>query len=96
MYIKRIENIYEKALFTILGISYIQPFSDGNKRTSRLIANAILLAHNYAPISYRSVNEQKYKEACLVFYEQNSVVPFRELFVEQYVYSATHYNLGRS
>lgn len=95
MYIERTENIYEKALLTILGISYIQPFSDGNKRTSRLIANAILLAHNYAPISYRSVNEQKYKEACLVFYEQNSVVDFKKLFIEQYVFAANNYNVAQ-
>jgi len=38
-------------------ISYIQPFEDGNKRTARLLGNAILLANNYCPLSYRSIDE---------------------------------------
>jgi Fic family protein len=85
-------NVYERALWSVLGLSYIQPFVDGNKRTSRLLSNAILLAENYAPISYRSVNERAYKEACLVFYEQNSIEPFKKLFIDQYVFAANNYN----
>jgi len=42
---------YSKALTTLVGISYIQPFEDGNKRTARLLCNAILLASNCAPLS---------------------------------------------
>ncbi|HTE21760.1 MAG TPA: Fic family protein [Candidatus Limnocylindria bacterium] len=87
-------NVYEKALMGILGLSYIQPFVDGNKRTSRLFANAILLSGNYSPISYRSVDDRAYKETCLVFYEQNSVEPFKKLFIEQYVFAANNYNIA--
>jgi Fic family protein len=89
-------NIYEKALMSVLGLSYIQPFVDGNKRTSRLLANAVLLADNYSPISYRSVNDRIYKEACLVFYEQNSIEPFKKLFIEQYIFAATNYNIAQN
>ena len=88
------QNTYEKALWAILGLSYIQPFVDGNKRTSRLLANAILLAENYSPISYRSVDDRAYKEACLVFYEQNSTEPFKKLFIDQYVFAANNYNIA--
>jgi Fic family protein len=88
------KNIYEKALVCVLGLSYIQPFVDGNKRTSRLLANAILLAHNCAPISYRSVDSRAYKEATLVFYEQNSIDPFKKLFIEQYLFAANNYNIA--
>ncbi len=87
-------NIYEKALLGVLGLSYIQPFVDGNKRTSRLFANAILLTDNYSPISYRSVDDRAYKEACLVFYEQNSIEPFKRLFIDQYVFAANNYNIA--
>lgn len=87
-------NTYEKALISVLGLSYIQPFVDGNKRTSRLLANAILLAHGCAPISYRSVDSRAYKEATLVFYEQNSLEPFKKLFMEQYVFAANNYNIA--
>lgn len=82
---------YAKALIAILGLSYIQPFEDGNKRTSRLLANAILLAHNCAPLSYRSVDENDYREAILVFYELNSIMPFKKIFVSQYEFAARNY-----
>lgn len=41
------------------------------------MANAILLAYGLAPLSYRSVEENEYREAMLVFYEVNSLVPFK-------------------
>ena len=85
------EDGYAKALITILGISYIQPFEDGNKRTARLVANAILLAHGLAPLSYRSIEEKTYKEATLVFYELNSFVSLKKLFVDQYNFAARNY-----
>lgn len=84
---------YSKAFLALLGISYIQPFEDGNKRTSRLMANALLLAHLCAPLSYRSVNEDTYREATLVFYELNSVVPFKRIFIEQYEFAAGNYTV---
>lgn len=49
------KNIFEKTILTLLLISYIQPFDDGNKRTARLTGNAILMNANMCPLSYRSV-----------------------------------------
>lgn len=94
-YIANANNVYEKALISVLGLSYIQPFIDGNKRTSRLLGNAILLSDNYSPLSYRSVDDRIYKEACVVFYEQNNVEPFKQLFVEQYIFAANNYNIAK-
>ena len=79
----------------VLGLSYIQPFVDGKKRTSRLLANAFLISDNLAPLSYRNVNDRDYKEVTIVFYEQNSVMPFKQLFMEQYIFSTDNYNLGQ-
>lgn len=93
-WIQSTDNFYEKSLLCVLGISYIQPFVDGNKRTSRLIGNAILLSGGLAPLSYRSVDDKDYKEAMLVFYEQNSIVPFKKLFIEQYKFATTNYNIS--
>lgn len=78
---ERLTTPYAKALAALLGIGYIQPFEDGNKRTSRLMANALLLAHGAAPLSYRSVDENDYREAMLIFYELNSIVPFKKIFI---------------
>jgi len=89
--VNNIKSPYGKALLCILGISYIQPFEDGNKRTSRLIADAILLAYHCAPLSYRSVDEKEYKEAIIVFYELNSIMPFKKIFIEQYEFAAKNY-----
>ena len=82
---------YAKAVLALLGISYIQPFEDGNKRTSRLMANALLMAHSCAPLSYRSVEESEYREAMLVFYEINSLLPFKKIFINQYDFAARNY-----
>lgn len=87
----RMKTPYAKALLALVGISYIQPFEDGNKRTSRLMASALLFAHKCAPLSYRSVNEDRYREAMLVFYELNSLMPFKKIFIEQYDFAARNY-----
>ena len=89
--VAKAETPYAKALTALLGISYIQPFEDGNKRTARLMANALLLAHHCAPLSYRSVDEKEYREAVLVFYELLSIIQFKRIFVEQYTFAAKNY-----
>ncbi len=83
---------FDKALTALVGISYVQPFVDGNKRTARLIANALLLANNLAPLSYRNVDEVLYRASLLAFYEQLSVLPMKKIFIEQYVFASEHYS----
>ena len=82
-----------KAFVSVLLISYIQPFEDGNKRTARLLGNAILFANNYCPLSYRSVNDNDYKKAMILFYEQNNAKFFKELFIDQFIFSLNNYFL---
>ena len=82
---------YAKALLALLGINYIQPFEDGNKRTSRLMANALLLSHSMTPLSYRSIDEEEYRAALLAFYELNSIMPMKKIFIGQYEFAAANY-----
>lgn len=82
--INKTENPIEKALIAVLMIAYIQPFEDGNKRTSRILGNALLLANDYCPLSYRSVDEVEYKKGIILFYEQNNASYFKKLFLEQF------------
>ncbi len=89
--INDIDKPIEKAMACLMLLSYIQPFADGNKRTSRLVANAVLLAHGYPPLSYRSVDEQAYKGALILFYEQGTLANFRELYLKQLEESAESY-----
>ena len=81
----------EKALIASCMISYIQPFSDGNKRTARNLANALLLAHDYFPLSYRKVEVDEYKRAMILFYEQNNLYHLKRIFIEQLGFSVENY-----
>ena len=58
-----------KAAAILESILINHPFIDGNKRTARLMANALLLSHSCTPLSYRSVDENEYREAILVFFQ---------------------------
>jgi Fic family protein len=89
--VKRLRDPYSQALLLLAGLSYIQPFEDGNKRTARLTANALLLAANCAPLSYRSISEVEYREAVLAFYERNSILPLKKLFLQQYLFACENY-----
>jgi len=85
------ENIFEQALLTLILISYIQPFVDGNKRTARIVSNAILINNKYCPISFRTVDSVDYKKAMLLFYEQNNVMNFKGVFIEQFEFAVKTY-----
>ncbi|MEK7458499.1 MAG: Fic family protein [Patescibacteria group bacterium] len=81
----------EKGLIIASMMAYLQPFADGNKRTARMLANAVLLAHDYFPLSYRSVDENEYKLAQILFYETHNVYHVKRLFLEQYTFALSIY-----
>ena len=82
--VNRKKSVFEKALLTLVLLSYIQAFVDGNKRTARIVSNAILIAHGYCPISFRTVDSIEYKKAMLIFYEQNNIIAFKDIFKAQF------------
>jgi len=81
----------EKAFIALAMLAYIQAFEDGNKRTSRLVTNAILLAHDFCPLSFRSIEAVEYKKGVILLYEQNSAKYLKELFLEQFAFAAKNY-----
>jgi fido (protein-threonine AMPylation protein) len=85
------DNVFEKALLVLVLISYIQPFADGNKRTARIISNAILINQKYCPISFRTVDSVDYKKAMLLFYEQNNIRAFKKIFMDQFEFAVHTY-----
>lgn len=91
MLINNRKNIFEKGLLALVLLSYIQAFSDGNKRTARIISNAILINYDYCPLSFRTVNSIDYKKAMLVFYEQNNISAFKNIFIEQFEFAVKTY-----
>jgi Fic family protein len=81
----------QKAMVASVMIAYIQPFSDGNKRTARTLSNAILLAHDFFPLSYRNVDVNEYRKALILFYEQNNLYHFKKIFFEQLEFALNNY-----
>ena len=85
------ENVLEKSLLSLVLLSYIQAFADGNKRTARIVSNAILMAYRYCPISFRTVDSIEYKKAMLLFYEQNNISAFKKIFIDQFEFAVKTY-----
>lgn len=85
------DNVFEKALLALVLLSYIQAFTDGNKRTARIVSNGILIANGYCPISFRTVDSIDYKKAMLMFYEQNNIVAFKRIFIDQFLFAVKTY-----
>ena len=85
------DNVFEKAFLTLVLLSYIQTFVDGNKRTARITSNAVLIANGYCPISFRTVDSIDYKKAMLMFYEQNNIAAFKKIFIEQFLFAVKTY-----
>lgn len=86
-------NAIEKALLASAVLIYLQPFVDGNKRTARMIGNAILMANNITPISYRNTDDSTYKKAVLLLDEQHNFFAYRQLFLEALAFSAENYEV---
>ena len=59
---------------------------------ARLFANGVLINGGYAPLSYRDVDEEEYREAIIDFYEYNSIESFKKIFIKQYIFSCENYN----
>jgi Fic family protein len=89
--VNRQTDIFSAALLTLMMLSYIQPFADGNKRTARIVSNAILIHHKYCPLSFRTVDPLDYKKAMLIFYEQNIAGPIKRIFGEQFEFAVKTY-----
>lgn len=85
------KHVPEKSLIFLAMISYLQPFIDGNKRTARMMSNAVLLANGYYPLSYRSVDEVEFKKALILFYEQNNLYHLKRIFLEQQQFAIEKY-----
>ncbi len=84
-------TIFDKALLALVLLSYIQAFVDGNKRTARITSNAILIANGYCPLSFRTVESIDYKKAMLIFYEQNNLYAFKQIFMQQFEFAVQEY-----
>lgn len=90
-----IPDPFEQAFFAMVHIPYLQPFSDVNKRTSRLAANIPLIRANLCPLSFVDVPERAYVEGTLAVYELTRVELLRDVFAWAYARSCAQYKVVR-
>jgi fido (protein-threonine AMPylation protein) len=90
-----IPDPFEQAFFVMVHMPYLQPFSDVNKRTSRLAANIPLVVGNLCPLSFVDVPLDAYVEGTLGVYELTRVELLRDLFVWAYERSCRQYTVVR-
>ncbi len=86
-----ITDPFERSLFLLVHLPYLQPFVDVNKRTSRLSANIPLIQANLCPLTFLDVPEQEYIQGTLAIYETQQVELLRDVFVHAYERSCEQY-----
>ena len=86
-------NPIEASFLLWVNLAYLQPFVDGNKRTSRLAANMPLMLANCAPLSFLDVGQHDYAMAMLGVYERLDVTLAAELFEWTYRRSIDKYQV---
>jgi len=87
-----IQDPYEQSLFLLVHISYLQAFTDVNKRTARLSANISLVANNLVPLSFNDVEKENYISALIAIYELQDVRPLVDLYVYSYLRTCASYD----
>jgi len=83
--INRATNPFIKALLALALIPYLQLFEDGNKRTGRMLANAILIHSVGKGFSLRKTEVKPLALAYLSFYEFNSMRPLSKILHDELV-----------
>ena len=87
-----IQDPYEQSIFLLVHISYLQAFSDVNKRTARLSANISLIKNNLVPLAFSDVRVEDYMSAMIAVYELQDVRPLVDLYVYSYLRTCAAYN----
>lgn len=84
---ENIANPIQAAFYLLSRIAYLQPFTDGNKRTSRAICNVPLIKAKLPPISFVDFGKQDYLVSMLAFYELGDIRLLERCFADAYAKS---------
>lgn len=82
--LSNISDPFAKSIYAAANLSYLQYFEDGNKRTSRVFQNAVLMANNLAPVLFPVTSIRDYIDATLLYYEQGDPIMLRSFMLEAY------------
>lgn len=87
-----IKDPFEQSFFLLVHLTYIQAFTDVNKRTARLSANIPLVKQNLVPLSFNDVEREDYTAAIIAIYELQDVQPLVDLYAFSYLRSCSLYD----
>lgn len=79
-------------MFLLAHITYLQGFSDVNKRTARLSANISLIKGNFVPLSFNDVEREDYTFAVIAIYELQDIRPLLDLYTFSYMRTCAMYD----
>ncbi|MDP2751109.1 MAG: Fic family protein, partial [Rhodocyclaceae bacterium] len=88
-----IEDPIQSAFYLLTRIPYLQPFADGNKRTSRAICNVPLIKARLPPISFVDFGKKDYIISLLAFYELGDIRMAAQCFSKAYLRSCERLGL---
>lgn len=89
-----IEDPIQSSFYLLTRLPYLQPFVDGNKRTSRAMCNVPLLKAGLPPVSFMDFGKREYLESMLAFYELGDIRLAERCFTDAYVKSITRLRAG--
>jgi len=82
---------FEASFALLMGVAYLQPFIDGNKRTGRLLSNLPLLKAGLPPISFIGVGRAEYGIGMTTWYELGDTRHLSKAISEGYALTAPSY-----
>lgn len=83
---KEFSNPLEKAVYLHCNIAKIQPFIDGNKRTSRMIESIVLMNEGLIPVySTEQKDINAYRQGLLTFYNTGDYNPYADYFLNRQI-----------
>jgi filamentation induced by cAMP protein fic len=78
-----LSNPLERAVYLHCNIAKLQPFIDGNKRTSRLTESVVLMNEDIIPIfSTSNLDINDYRTGILYFYETGEYTQYADYFLK--------------
>lgn len=83
--IKKINHPIVKAITMFLFGAKCQFFYDGNKRTSRLMMNGILIEAGYPILNIKAKDKLEFNSMMVKFYDSDSIIPSIEYLLDYYI-----------
>lgn len=81
------DDAFEKSIYIHNNLAYLQYFTDGNKRLSRVMQASILLNNQKMPFFYLDNQIDDYKTSLINYYETGSYKQYADFFINNYQYS---------